>query len=158
MGETMTRFLRVMSRTVKGSSMGGNAGCFIDDRPGVSQPASFHNHPASSIAQTQVFMADALGACHERVGKLLDLHAAVALHVFKPLGRVAGGVLDFQHLDAAAGFVAFQHLRHVMSTWQIHWPGQSHLPKPIWCRCQWRSAPYAPHRPSKRWEHLCPSI
>ena len=31
-------------------------------------------------------MADALGAGQQRVGKLLDLHAAVALHVFKPLG------------------------------------------------------------------------
>ena len=54
-------------------------------------------------------MADALAAREQRVGELLDLHAGVALDVLEPFGRVARGVLDLQHFDAAARLVTLQH-------------------------------------------------
>ena len=58
-------------------------------------------------------MADALAAREQGVGELLDVHARVAVHVLEPLGGVAGGVLDLQHLDTAARLVAMQHSAQV---------------------------------------------
>ena len=62
------------------------------------------------IAQPQVLVADALAAREQRIRELLDGHAGVARHVFKPFGAVACGVLDLEHLHAAARLVVLQHL------------------------------------------------
>ena len=58
-------------------------------------------------------MADALRAGHQRVKKLFGFQAAVAVDVLKPFCRVARGVLDFQHLDRAQGFVALQRFGRI---------------------------------------------
>ena len=65
------------------------------------------------VAQPQVLVADALAAGEQRVGKLFDLHAGVAVNMLEPLGGVARRILDLEHLDAAARLVALQHGGHV---------------------------------------------
>jgi hypothetical protein len=57
-------------------------------------------------------VADALAAGEQAVVKLLYLHAAVTLYVFKPLGRVARRVLNLQHLDAAPRRIRLQYSIH----------------------------------------------
>ncbi|EWS64060.1 hypothetical protein Y695_02702 [Hydrogenophaga sp. T4] len=81
-------------------------------RPGLVLQPGFVTFEPLRIAQAQVFVADALAAREQRVGELLDVHAGVTVHVLKPLGGVARGVLDLQHLHAAACLVAFQHFLH----------------------------------------------
>ena len=51
----------------------------------VCQPRLIALQP-SRIAHAQVFMANALAAGQQAVVKLLSLHAAVAVYVFKPFG------------------------------------------------------------------------
>ena len=59
-------------------------------------------------------MADALGAGQQRIEKLLSLHAAVAVYVFKPFSGVARGVLYLQHLDRSHGDIVLQGLSDVI--------------------------------------------
>ena len=72
-------------------------------QPGAGGDPGFEPGDVARVAQAQVLVADALAAGQQRVGKLLGRQSGVARHVLEPLGRIARGVLDFQHLDAARG-------------------------------------------------------
>ena len=60
-------------------------------------------------------MRDALRACDQRVSKLLGCEPGVTGHVLEPFGRVAGGVLDLQYLDAARGLITSQRVAEVVA-------------------------------------------
>jgi hypothetical protein len=62
------------------------------------QPAFVVRHEAR-IAQLQVFMADALAAREQAVGKLLRRQVRVARDVLEPLHPIARGALQLEHLD-----------------------------------------------------------
>jgi FAD/FMN-containing dehydrogenase len=81
-----------------------------DDANGISSAELLGDR----VAQAQVFVADALRAGEQRVGELLDFHVGVAVHMLKPFGGVARGVLDLQHLDTAPRLVGLQHRGHVI--------------------------------------------
>ena len=59
-------------------------------------------------------MADALRAGQQRIEKLLRLHAAVAVHMFKPFGGIARGVLYLQHFDRSHRYIVLQGLHRVI--------------------------------------------
>ena len=90
-------------------------GCY---RFTAGQPG-FKAAQPGGVAQAQVFVADALRAGQQRIGKLLDGHAGVARDVLKPLGRIARRVLNLEHLDTSPRLVALQHRQQVATCHQL---------------------------------------
>ena len=58
-----------------------------------------------AVAQAQVLVADALRAGEERVSELERLEMRVALEGLEPFGRVAGAVLELEHLEVPLGLI-----------------------------------------------------
>lgn len=97
MGEDYDAVLqREFARTLKGVNMGGTAG--------AGQPAFVAFDRFASRSRRFSWLMRWLRVSASRCG-LLDLHPGIAVDVLEPFGRVAGSVLDFQHLHAAARLV-----------------------------------------------------
>ena len=90
---------RQQHRRRRGGPPGGQRITRSEKRGGLSCQPLFIALQPLSIAYAQVFVADALRARHHGIEKLFSFQPAVAIHVFKPFGRVARRVLDFQHFD-----------------------------------------------------------
>ena len=79
----------------------------------LGQPR-LHALDVAPVTQAQILVGDALRAREEAVGELLGLEARVALDPFEPLGGIARGVLDLEHLDRSHGFVTPQHAGNIV--------------------------------------------
>ncbi len=89
-----------------------------------------------AVAQAQVVVAEPLAAGQQAVGELLGLEAGVAGDVLEPLGAVARGVLQPQHLDPRARLVLREArsrsgLRSSARTRPIASSSASLVPEPI---------------------------
>ncbi len=82
-------------------------------RTGLSGDPVLERFEIGAVALAQVLVADALAAGEQRIGELLGRQVGVARDVLEPLGRVARGVLDAQHFDAARRFVVFERRHQV---------------------------------------------
>ena len=57
------------------------------------------------VAQPQIFVADALRAGEQRISELDRLEMEIAVERLEPFGRVAGAVLELEHLEVALGLI-----------------------------------------------------
>ena len=78
-------------------------------RVGASGQPAFDALEPGLVAQPQIFVTDALAAGQQRISELDRLEGSVAWHVLEPLGGVARGALEFQHLDAASFLIGLEH-------------------------------------------------
>ena len=68
----------------------------------------FHLGQPRRIAQPQILVAHPLAAGQQRIGELDRIEMLIAAQRLEPFGRVARGVLQFQHLDPADVLVVLQ--------------------------------------------------
>ena len=107
MGETVMRFSSRISRSWNGANIGA---------AGLAGLAGFLPEPALDafqpvlVAQAEVLVADALAAGQQRISELQRLEMEVALERLEPFGRVAGAVLQLEHLEVPLGDI-FEHRR-----------------------------------------------
>ena len=105
-GETTTRFFSVdAAQRENGVNIGG-IDCLAWRARSEGTPDRSASHCSNAativrIALAQVFVRDALRAREQRVSELLGLERCVARDVLEPFRRIARGVLDAQHVDAA---------------------------------------------------------
>jgi hypothetical protein len=106
------RFFSVVPRSVKGVNMGRH-GLLLRaavDAGALGDPVLVALD-VLPVAQAQVLVADALAAREQGIGELLRRQVDVARDVLEPLGRIARGVLDLEHFDAAHRLVLAQGRR-----------------------------------------------
>ena len=100
MGETAIRFVELERAQAKRREHGRHGDLHRATARALGEP-SLHAFEPGAITQAQVLVADALAAGEQRIGELHRLEADVARHRLEPLGRVARGALQLQHLGPA---------------------------------------------------------
>ena len=118
---------------------------------GTRGKPALHALEPRAVTQAQVLVADALAARQQAVGELLRLQVRVAGDVLEPFGRVARGGLQFQHFDAASGFIAAERRCNVVAG-LVDALGETDgiLQRELGARSRWRNARCARRRPSAR--------
>ena len=96
-GETVTRFSSVISRSLNGANIGG---AVLSERPpcALPEPALDAFEPFA-VAKAQILVADALAAGQQRISELQRLEMQVAVQRLEPFGRVARAVLELEDFE-----------------------------------------------------------